>query len=763
MIFEYKALEFNKILNLIAQNAYFDETKNEILNITSSNDINIINELLNETNEALDAINKYGIIPFSDTKSIYKIIKKLDIGSICSIDDFMIINSFILNTKTIINYFDSIKNIINLSSLEKYFLNITYFKKLKEELDKCISYNGTILDNASPDLYEIREKLNTAKNKCRNIINDLLAKNQNTFKNNTITVRNNKMCLPVKAEYKNTFKGIIHDESQTKSTYYIEPIETIEINANIISLENQEKIEIEKILKKLTNILANYKEDLKKDMDLFISLDIIYSKAIYANKYNCIKPILNEYGYTKLINAKHPLIDKDKIVPLNIEIGKDYNMIIITGPNTGGKSVSLKTVGLLTMMVQAGILIQADINSNINIYDNIFAHIGTEQSIEQSLSTFSASIERLVEITKNVSKNSLVLLDELGIGTDPVEGANLAISALDYFNEFKANVIATTHFSDLKIYAYNKKGVINASMEFDSINLLPTYRLLIGIPGKSNALEICERLGLDEKIINNAKLNEEKFNNEINETIDKLTKEAYLLEIKIKEYENLLENVKNKEEKMENEYNSYIIKAKKEANKIIVDAKEKADKVINELDEARKKEFKEHELANIKHLASNLKENNEFVRSNKEINVGMEVYVIPYNTLGEVISINKDKYKVTFGNLTMDFKLKDISFISNKPKPKKEIKKGSVAIKKQAKLELDLRGYRYEDAYNELDKFIDDALLSNYSQISIIHGFGTGVIRKMVHEYLKKCPYVKSYRYGGEGEGLQGVTIIYLK
>ena len=479
-------------------------------------------------------------------------------------------------------------------------------------------------------------------------------------------------------------------------------------------------------------------------------------------------------GIIDLKKARHPLIDIEKCVPIDVKLGDGYDAIIITGPNTGGKTVAIKTTGLLTMMTQAGLLIPANENSKVAIFDNVFADIGDEQSIEQSLSSFSAHMTKVINILNNLTYNSLVLLDELGSGTDPKEGSNLAISIVEHLLKHRCRVIVTTHYADLKAFAYDKENIINASVEFDTETLKPTYRLLLGVPGRSNAITIAKSLGLDESIIERSIELNETNKTDLSTMLTKLDDQNTRLTNEIRQYEqdNLILSekirvLKEKEEKLDSEYESFIKRAKKEANEILAKAKEDAMALIEEIETKKSQiDYKEHELADLKHSVRSLEVLDEEISTPHEFTVGEEVYVKPWQRNGKITKINKGKYEVLVGNFAVEFTKNELSIAKNTPvttkttvkkQPKRELNT------RQGKLECDLRGFRYEEVAPELDRFIDQAYLAGLGQIYVIHGFGTGAVRKACYEFFKKCPHVKSTRFGGEGEGLNGVTVVYLK
>ena len=542
--------------------------------------------------------------------------------------------------------------------------------------------------------------------------------------------------------------------------------------SNFDSFTLKERKEIEVVLKGLTLLVAAEGDLLLNDLEILTKLDVIFAKALYGkeNDYNFAN--VKDEAKFDLKKARHPLIDKDVCVPIDISLGDKNNIIIITGPNTGGKTVALKTVGLIHLMAYHGLMIPAKEESSIGMFDSILVDIGDEQSIEQSLSTFSGHMKRIVSILNEVSFNSLVLLDELGSGTDPKEGSSLAIAIIEYLLEAGARVICTTHYSELKTYAYSKPGILNASVEFNNETLMPTYRLLLGIPGKSNAIDIASRLGLSNKIIERSK--EELLNtkSESSELMGNLEDEMNNLKKKEEELEAKLADANNKayqlsREKIElvKQKDKIINDAKREAEKIIEETKKESNRLIQEIKNMSSENFKEHELIALKTKANKL--SGEFEEENifeEEFKEGDYVYVKTYEKYGSIRKISKNKYTVTIGQFDIDFKKNELTHAEKpKEKKKKETRMSGYNPASHATLSLDLRGKRAEDVNYLLDQYIDQCLLGNLNQVSIIHGFGTGTVRKMVQEYLKNCPSVKSYRYGGEGEGLNGVTIVYFK
>ena len=772
MFFDTKTLEFNKILDILSTFASSSYAKKLIKELPISNNAKKITTMLDEVDDARLYQIKYSNPPFAGLSNQNELINRIRLKAVLSISDFLALKDLLYCTKNMINYYkNNIAKENNNSSLYTYFTNLNGVKKLADEIDNVISDEGEIYDTASPALNEIRKRIKVLEQQVRAKMQELLQSKAKMLNENLIVMRNGRMCLCVKAEYKNVLKGVIHDESASKTTVYIEPFSALEIANRIVSYKEEEKTEIAKILAQLSNVTFGYEVEIKNNFNNLIALDIIFAKALYAISIDAYKPSINEMGIIDIKKARHPLIDRQKCVPIDIKLGEDYEAIIITGPNTGGKTVAIKTCGLLTLMMQAGLLIPASFDSKMAVFDNVFSDIGDEQSIEQSLSSFSAHMTKVIRILNELTNNSLVLLDELGSGTDPKEGSNLAISIVEYLLNKKSRVIVTTHYADLKAFAYDKDNIINASVEFDTKTLRPTYKLLLGVPGRSNAITIARGLGLNEEIINRSIELNETNHTDLSLMLSKLDDQNSILSEQIAKYEkeNLalnerLAKLQAKELKLEAEYASFINKAKKEANEIIVKAQEDALALISEI-EKKHENFKEHELAELKHQARQLEVIDVDTPTITDFKVGDEVFVKGWQRNGKITKINKDKYEVLVGNFTVTFTKNELSVAKTVTKPVTKPKKYNAPgpVKKEAKLECDLRGFRYEEVAPELDLFIDKAYLAGLSQIYVIHGFGTGAVRKACYEFFKKCPHVKSTRFGGEGEGLNGVTVVYLK
>ena len=772
-MYHTKTLEFDKILDILKNYAKTDYAKSLILNTELNMSFNEIELAQKNTKEAFDSIIKLSDIPLGGLYDVKPALSRTKAQGILNEQELLNIVGLIDAGENVIKFFKSLDTIkCNCESLKEIVSNIETPKALKTSIALAINEEGIVVDNASKELFVVRRSLKSLENRLRAKLSELLQTKASMLTETLIVQRDGRMCLPVKIEYKNSFKGIVHDVSSSNTTAYIEPESTLETANQIDSYLAEEKKQIQIILKNLSLLVAAEADTLLNNLEILTKLDIIYAKALMAKDlgYNDVK--LENKQTFDIKKAKHPLIDREKCVPIDCEIGKKYSVIIITGPNTGGKTVALKTIGLLHLMVYNGMMVPASLDSKFGYFEDILADIGDEQSIEQSLSTFSSHMTNIVKIIDTISFNSLILLDELGSGTDPKEGSGLAISIIDYLKNAGAKVIATTHYSELKNYAYNNEGIINSSVEFNTETLMPTYRLLLGVPGKSNAIEIAKRLGLNEKIIDHARnelnnLSSESSNliGNLEEEMTKTRKEQEELEREIEKYKKLVADANREKLDLVKRTDKIINEAKQKANEILKDAKDEATNLINEIKNMSEENFKEHQLAELTRKTRSLDvKNDDEAIFNDELNVGDYVYIKSYQKYGTINKIKNDKYYVNIGQFQMEFKKSELT-LSAKPieKPKKETRMSGYNPSSHATLSLDLRGKRYEEVKTLMDDYLDQAILGNLHQVTIIHGFGTGAIRKAVQEYLKNCPYVKSYRYGGEGEGLNGVTVVYLK
>jgi DNA mismatch repair protein MutS2 len=647
-----------------------------------------------------------------------------------------------------------------------------------------IDENGTVLDGASDQLRGIRQKLRSTESRIREKLESLIRSSsaQKMLSDAIVTIRNERFVIPVKQEYRSAYGGIVHDQSSSGATLFIEPQAIVTLNNELQEAKVKEKQEIERILIALTVQVAEVANELRQNVYLLGELDFMFAKGRYSHELKASKPKMNDRGYIKLVKAKHPLIAQEDVVANDIELGDQYTSIVITGPNTGGKTVTLKTLGLFTLMAQAGLQIPALDGSEMAVFKHVFADIGDEQSIEQSLSTFSSHMVNIVDILQKVDHESLVLFDELGAGTDPQEGAALAISILDQVYERGARVVATTHYPELKAYGYNREGVVNASVEFDIETLSPTYKLLIGVPGRSNAFEISKRLGLSAEVIERAKGYIGSETNKVENMIASLEDSRRQSEHELEEAEEL----RKEAQKLHKELQSQIIEFNEKRDKLYEKAEEKdqatvkaaseeAEKIISDLRKMSQKNHalvKEHELIEARKrledavptLEKSKKKPAAPKKQERTLQAGDEVKVLSWGQKGTLVErVSNNEWQVQMGIMKMKVKEKDLEYISS-PKPVETKPLATVKGKDyHVNLELDLRGERYENALIRVEKYIDDALLANYPRVSIIHGKGTGALRKGVQEYLKNHRSVKNIRFGEASEGGSGVTVVEFK
>ena len=668
------------------------------------------------------------------------------------------------------------------------------FTLLNNAIKKCIISEDEISDDASANLRSIRRQKNIAADRIHTELNKILnsPSTRTYLQDYVITTRQGRFCLPVKAEYKSLMPGMVHDQSSTGSTVFIEPAAVVKLNNDIRELELKEQAEIEVILADLSAKAAEYTDSLLSDYEILTNLDCIFAKALLSRHFNCSRPVMNNKGIVNIKKGRHPLIEPHTVVPIDIYLGTDFNLLIITGPNTGGKTVSLKTVGLLTLMAQAGLNIPALEHSDIAVFDNIFADIGDEQSIEQSLSTFSSHMTNTVDILKKADSNSLILFDEIGAGTDPTEGAALAIAILDSLHRRNITTMATTHYSEIKMYALTTDGVENACCEFDVQSLRPTYRLLIGVPGKSNAFAISKKLGLSDNIINDASRRLDSEDIKFEDLVTDLEQSRVTIEREreeLNEYKAQIAQLKSeltkKTERLDERTDNIIRKANEEAARILKDAKEYADKTINAMNKhgMTVKELEKHRSAIREKMnkrqeklkiepANNISEHKAHDIS--EFKVGMHVKVLTMNVIGTVSQIHKNKNQVTVlvGSLSTKMDIKNLAILKGykdpaetSSKPKGAGGSGKIKMSKSSSVssEINLLGYTVDEAIAVLDKYLDDAYIARIPQVRIVHGKGTGALRSGITSYLHGVPYIKEFRLGQIGEGAEGVTIVTFK
>lgn len=770
-------LEFNKIKNILSSYAETDTGKKMCLNLQPSNNKEKVQKALDETTEAVALIYRKGNLPLESIGDISNYILNLKNQNFLSTKALLELATLLKTSKTLKNYYFE-KELNQTDSLTNYFDHLYTNPNIEEKIFSAIIDENTFDDRASNTLYKIRQQMRNTKKEIKNKLQSLL--NSKYLQEPIVTIRQNRFVVPVKSEYQTELKGFIHDTSSTGSTVFIEPISVFDLNNQLSELKNQESIEIEKILQILSSLFFDITNELENNFNLITILDFIFAKAKYSKELDCNCPKINDDKIIYLKNAKHPLLDQSIAVPITLEIGKTFSSLLITGPNTGGKTVTLKTVGLLITMTQCGMHIPASSESSIYLFDNIFADIGDEQSILESLSTFSSHMTHIINILNEATSNSLVLVDELGSGTDPIEGASLALSILEYLKEHNITVLATTHYHELKEYALLTDGVENASCEFDLETLSPTYRLLIGVPGKSNAFAISQKLGLKPEILEKAK---KLINSDTAKTED-LLKEIYdskaLIESekeKTLQYSNKIEKLKQKLENettdLEEHKKEYLQKAKQEAREILLSAKQEANDIIKEMESEKNSSKNLNTLRN--KLSSKLHEVNQTPEPQQEetteldesqIKPGTIVFVPKFNKNGTILSYpnQSKKFNIQIDNIKTTLTPSQITIAKN-TETKKEIitKKQSNFAPKNVRTELNVIGMNIEESIFLVDKFLDEAALAKLETARIIHGKGTGVLGKGIQKYLKTHPHVKSYRYGTFGEGEMGVTIVELK
>ncbi|MFD3445377.1 endonuclease MutS2 [Microbacteriaceae bacterium 4G12] len=780
-----RVLEYEKVKEQLLEHVSSSLGRDKVKKLVPSTDFEEVVELQETTDEAATVVRLRGTAPLGGIFDIRPSVKRASIGSMLAPHELMDISSTMYGSRQIKKFIEDLaENGPEIPILESYAARIISLYDLEKTINNCIGDGGEVLDSASEKLRGIRQQIRGAESRIREKLENMVRSSnaQKMLSDAIVTIRNDRYVIPVKQEYRGVYGGIVHDQSASGQTLFIEPQVIVDLNNTLQEAKVKEKQEIDRILLMLSAEVANEADLILENVEILAELDFIFAKAHYAKKLKATKPAINNNRYISLLKARHPLIPQDVVVANDIELGGDFTTIVITGPNTGGKTVTLKTLGICVLMAQSGLQIPALDGSEICVFEQIFADIGDEQSIEQSLSTFSSHMVNIVGILEQADFQSLVLFDELGAGTDPQEGAALAISILDEVYNRGARVVATTHYPELKAYGYNREKVINASVEFDVDTLSPTYKLLIGVPGRSNAFEISKRLGLSDRVIDRARNHISTESNKVENMIAKLEESKKNAEHERQE----AEEFRKQSEKLHKELQRQIIEfneqrdemlleAQIEAEKKVEESKKEAETIIRELRHLRKEQLinvKEHELIEAKSrlegaapkLVKKEKQPVQQAAPKKKLRVGDEVKVLTFGQKGQLLEKVSDKeWHVQIGILKMKVKESDIEYISS---PKQVEKRPLTAIRGKdyhVNLELDLRGERYEDAMLRVEKYVDDALLAGYPRISIIHGKGTGALRQGVQDLLKKHRAVKNFRYGDAGEGGLGVTVVELK
>jgi len=774
MQFMTKTLEFNDILKRIAKHAHTESSKSMLLNLKPSVSITDVDHLLNETNDMLSIIVRGSYFPFVDDFDIVQLFSYGEKQLSYSLYELLQIRLFLSMEKDIVRYVKYIKKLnINFGDIQPYIEKIKSHYHLFERLNEAMDVDGLIKDDATPMISQIRKDLAKFDRQLQDKLHKLLNTYSKYLSDNVIVIRNDRFCLCVKEAFKHKIKGITHDMSASGQTIYIEPEQTRQITANIENLKAKEKREIDQLLRDLSRFIQADELSLQTNLNTFVMLDYIQAKAMYAKSIDAIKPKINKEGYTSLVKAKHPLLDPHSAVPISLSIDQTYKILLITGPNTGGKTVALKTLGLLTLMTQTGILIPANETSEVAIFDQIFADIGDEQSIEQSLSTFSSHLTKIIDMLNHVKDHTLIILDEIGSGTDPNEGVSLAIAMLNAFRKYDVRMLVTTHYAELKHYAFEQSDMQTASVAFDQESLKPLYYIQMGMTGSSQAFHIAKKLGLNQIIIDDAthlyrnkQSDVAKMMEKLNQLMQENEKQKQVLEQQnnqlrkdIDQYEKLKHDLMDKQDEM-------IEKIKQKELKKWQNLQEEARAVIKSLE--NKQQLSKPESASYKHKLNQSVTKEQLEVFEDSLKVGDFVYIKSYQQYGTITAIKQNKYQVKFGNFELKFEVTDL--VKNKaPNKKKQVttKTRRVKIKeteqKQGAMRLDLRGFRYEDVYDAIDRAVDQAIYNGLHELTVIHGFGTGAVKNAVYAYIKQSSLIKSHRFGKEGEGLNGVTVITLK
>lgn len=785
-------LEYNKIIDLLTEKADSEPGKKLCRDLVPSTDLSAIRTAQRETKDALARLFRIGSTSFGSNRDLGFSIRSLEIGSSLSMSELLKLASFLDNVSRIKTYGKKEREDLPNDSLDAYFEGLTPMTQLANEINRCILSEEEMADDASPRLKSIRRSKLSTNEKIHSQLTSMVNGAYRTFlQDAVITMRDNRYCIPVKAEYKSQVSGMVHDQSSTGSTFFIEPAAVVNLNNQLKELDLQEQEEIEVILGDLSSQAAVHTSELAADQKIMTTLDFIFAKAKLAMEQNATEPIFNTEHYIQIRKGRHPLLDKKKAVPIDVRLGKDFDLLVITGPNTGGKTVSLKTVGLFTLMGQAGLHIPALDRSELSIFSEVYADIGDEQSIEQSLSTFSSHMTRVVHILQHADADSLCLFDELGAGTDPTEGAALAIAILNYLHDRGIRTMATTHYSELKIYALSTNFVENACCEFDVETLRPTYRLLIGIPGKSNAFAISSKLGLSDEIINAAKEQISKEDESFEDVIADLEQSRVTIEKEqqeIAEYKErirtLQEQLQKKNEKIDQAKDKILRDANEKARAILQEAKDVADETIRDFNKAgasadikelEKKRQKVRDKINEKNgklaLGNNQKKPaNQKTVDPKKLKKGDSVKIISMNLKGIVNTLPdaRGNLFVQCGIMRMQTNINDLVPVKEETITAPALQRTNTGKLKMSKSfsvssEINLLGCTVDEAIAKLDKYLDDAYLAHLPSVRVVHGKGTGALRSAVQSHLKRLKYVKEYRLGEYGEGDAGVTIVTFK
>lgn len=780
-------LEYNRIIKQLSDLAITAPAKEQALTLMPSSNFDEVKKSIDQTRVLSNILRVKGPMPITDFKDVRASLKRLKVKANLNGEELGNIFLILSLAKDVSQFTaDLEEREIDTRPIEKTLKNLAIPEDLFKKLNQAIEYDGTVKDTASSKLMQLRHDIQSNETDIKNHMNDYISgKHTQYLSENIVTIRDGRYVLPVKQEYKNKFGGVVHDQSASGQTLFVEPQAVLVLNNRQQNLMAQERQEIHRILIELSELAGMYQKEIKNNADALTQLDFLSAKSKLAKAMKATEPVLNQDHVIKLRKARHPLIDPKKVVPNNIELGTSFDTMLITGPNTGGKTITLKTLGLLQLMAQAGLFITAEEGSQLTVFNEIYADIGDEQSIEQSLSTFSSHMDQIIKIMKDVTEDDLVLIDELGAGTDPEEGASLAIAILDDLRGAQAKIAITTHYPELKLYGYNRARTTNASMEFDLKKLAPTYRLRIGIPGQSNAFAIAHQLGMNEAVVDKARSLMNDEDSDINKMIERLTEQTKAAE---QLHETLKQNVDQSitlKHQLQNGLDWYnqqvqkqLEKAQEKADEMLAKKRQKADKIINDLEEQRRAggQVRTNKVIEAKGALNKLERENQNLAQNKvlqrekrrhDVSVGDTVKVLSYGQQGVITKKLADhEFEVQIGILKVKVTDRDVEKISTQAAPKKAeraVRSSRGLRSTRASSELDLRGQRYEEALTNLDRYIDSSLLAGLNTVTIIHGIGTGAIRNGVQQYLKRNRHVKSYSYAPANQGGTGATIVHLQ
>jgi len=780
-------LEYPKILNRLESHAATSMGKALALSASPVGELEEVRHRLQGTDEAAAVDRMKGAAPFGGISDVRASLKRSAIGGTLSASELLAVADTALGGRRVKRFVESYLEKHEAPILGSLAEGIFELRQLEDAIRRCIDDNSVVVDTASDELLRIRRELRSGEARVRERLESMVRSSsvQKMLQDAIITMRNDRFVIPVKSEYRSSFGGIVHDQSASGATLFIEPEQVVQMNNKLRELRIQEEREIEKILQKLSAHVAEHTEELDANVDLLGQLDFLFAKARLAREMKASLPAMNGKGYLRIRRGRHPLLPPDEAVPLDIELGGSYSAIIVTGPNTGGKTVTLKTVGLLSLMAMTGLFVPAEDGSELCVFDAVFADIGDEQSIEQNLSTFSSHMTNIIDILKRMTPKSLVLLDEVGAGTDPAEGSALAIAILEQIRAMGCRLVATTHYSELKAYAYDQKGVINASMEFDVETLRPTYRLLVGVPGRSNAFAIAERLGLSRRVIEAARVQVTEEDQRIESMIGKLEEHRLAAEAERKEAERLRKEseelrreLQEEKRKLHEQRDKWLREAERDAAEALAKARREADEIIADLRRQALEEgasIKEHKLIEAKKRLEEAAPKPRKAaagggeRAKADVAPGDEVRVVSLGQKGHVVEKQADGAVVQLGIIKMKVALTDLEPVDAKGggKGQRQTQRSVAVVKRtrdeNVRTELDLRGSNVEEAIVEVDRFLDEAIMSNLSQVYIIHGKGTGVLRTGIQEFLRRHKHVRTFRIGAYNEGGAGVTVAELK